>query len=654
MANRLADETSPYLLQHANNPVDWWPWSAEAFAEAKGRDVPVLLSIGYAACHWCHVMERESFEDEATAELMNERFVNVKVDREERPDVDAVYMDAVQLLTGHGGWPMTMFLTPDGVPMLGGTYFPPTDRHGLPGFKTLLTYVHQLWTTRRDDLLAQGQEIVSRIAGAVPSASHEPLTESLLSGAARQLESAYDPEHGGFGRAPKFPQAPVLELALRLDSRNLGLREQVETTLRAMALGGIYDQLGGGFARYSVDREWLVPHFEKMLYDNAQLARVYTHAWQAYGHDLYRRIALETLEYLVREMRDPTGGFHSSEDADSEGVEGKFYVWAHDEVASIAPEAAGYYGVTPEGNWEGTNILTSRAGADPPAEARARLLEERSKRIRPGRDDKVLTSWNGLAIAALAEAGAAFGRPDLLDAARGAAAFLLDRMRDDDGRLLHAYRDGRSKISGLLEDHAYLADGLLALWEATFEPRWLEGAETLAREAVRLFADPAGGGFHTTAHDAERLVVRQKDVTESASPSPGAVLSLVLQRLAVIFDDEELSRPAVHATRVAHVYMDRASQAVPTWLCALDSHLHPPVEIAFTGGISPELVGAVTGRYLPNRVVAARTGVPLDERIALLQDRDDDQPTAYVCERFVCKLPARDPDTLGVQLDERR
>ncbi|HVL80707.1 MAG TPA: thioredoxin domain-containing protein [Actinomycetota bacterium] len=654
MANRLASETSPYLLQHAHNPVDWWPWTPEAFEEAKRRDVPVLLSIGYAACHWCHVMERESFEDDETAGLMNGWFVNVKVDREERPDVDSIYMDAVQLLTGHGGWPMTMFLTPDGVPMLGGTYFPPEDRHGMPSFKRLLTYVHELWTTRRADLLAQGQQIVDHIKGSVPRASTDPLTESMLSNAARQLAAAHDASYGGFGRAPKFPQPAVLELALRLDARGLVLREELTTTLRAMALGGIYDQLGGGFARYSVDERWLVPHFEKMLYDNAQLARVYTHAWQAWGDPLHRRIATETLDYLLRDMLDPVGAFHASEDADSEGVEGKFYVWSYDEFLAIAPDAAAYYGVTPEGNWEETNILTAATTDEPPAEARRKLYEAREHRVRPGRDDKVLASWNGLAIAALAEAGAAFGRDDLIDAARRAATFILGEMRGPDGRLLHSWRSGQAKIAGLLEDHAYLADGLLALWEATFEPRWLEESHRLATEAVERFSDSAGG-FFTTASDATDLVVRPKEVTESATPSPAGVLTNVLLRLSVLLDDDSLRRAAVDALRVAHVYMEKAPQAVPTWLGALDLYLRPPVEVAFTGPPSRELRAVVWTRYLPNRVLAGRAvgDHPILERVALLRGRDDAEPTAYVCENLACKLPARDPQTLAGQLDER-
>ncbi len=656
MANRLADETSPYLLQHKDNPVDWHPWGEEALAKAREEDKPLLVSIGYAACHWCHVMERESFEDPETAALMNEKFVNVKVDREERPDVDSVYMAATQALTGRGGWPMTVFITADGVPFLAGTYFPPEPRHGMPSFRQVLDQVHQLWTTRRQDLLAQGQRLVEAIQKASPRASHDPLGGNLLVGAAAQIMSSFDKVNGGFGSAPKFPQAPVLEFLMRMHKRP-GIRDALELTLRRMALGGMYDQIGGGFARYSVDATWTIPHFEKMLYDNAQLARTYTHAWQLWKDPLYRRIATETLEYLLRDMRDEGGGFHSSEDADSEGVEGKFYVWSQDEFTEVAPEAAEYYGITVHGNFEDSLNNPTAAGDDPPADARAKLLERRAGRVRPGRDDKVLASWNGLAVTALAEAGAAFGRADFVDAAKDAAAFVLAHMREPShtkGRLLHSYRGGRAQISGFLEDYAYLSDGLLALWEATFEPRWLEEAIALGRQAVELFGDPAGG-FFTTASDAEQLIVRQKEVIESATPAPGGVLALALQRIAHLLDDRELAKPAVDALRVARVYMERAAQAVPTWLCALDFYVSTPKEIAFTGPLDGErgeaLVNVVTSRFLPNRVLAARGADGSSEiidRIALLQDKPSTEaPTAYVCENFVCQAPTSDPEALA-------
>ena len=643
MPNRLAGETSPYLLQHAGNPVDWQPWSDEAFAEAAANDKPVLLSIGYAACHWCHVMEHESFEDDETAALMNERFVNIKVDREERPDVDSVYMAATQAMTGHGGWPMTVFCTPEGVPFLAGTYFPPEPRQGMPSFREVLERVSDLWTNRRRDLLAQGQRVVESIARATPPRSKEPLEGGLLRRAAIQIVQNADKEHGGFGGAPKFPQAPVLEFLLRMH-RTAGVEPAVRLTLRRMALGGIYDQIGGGFARYSVDATWTIPHFEKMLYDNAQLARVYTHAWQLWKHPLDERIAVETLEYLLRDMRDEGGGFHSSEDADSEGEEGKFYVFTYDEFEQIAPEAIDYYGVTRDGNFEHSTNNPIATGEEPPADARRELFEARSKRVRPGKDDKVLASWNGLAIAALAEAGAAFGRDDFVRAAREAADFVLTHMTKD-GRLLHSYR-GHAQIDGFLEDHAYLADGLLALYEATFERRWLDEAARLAREAVELFADPAGGFYIGTS----ALVVRQKEVVESATPSPGGVLALVLQRLAHLFDDNALAKPGVDALRLAHLYMQRAAQAVPTWLSALDFYVSTPKEIAFTGPLDDALLEAVNTRFLPNRVMAANTD-GASNGIALLADKPvTDAATAYVCERFVCQAPTSDPDELSRQL----
>jgi hypothetical protein len=649
MVNRLANETSPYLLQHAENPVDWYPWGAEAFERARAEDKPILLSIGYAACHWCHVMERESFEDQATATLMNERFVSIKVDREERPDVDSIYMGAVQALTGQGGWPMTVFCTPDGVPFLGGTYFPPEDAHGMPSFRSVLERVDELWRTRRADLLEQGNKLVDAIGRATPRASADPLQAGIVTAGVSQILAAHDPVHGGFGGAPKFPQAPVLELMLRMSGRVPGVREAVEHTLRRMALGGIYDQLGGGFARYSVDATWTVPHFEKMLYDNAQLARTYTHAWQAYGDPFYRRIAVETLEYLLRDMRNAGGGFHSSDDADSEGEEGKFYVWSYDEFTSIAPEAADYYGVTEHGNFEGTNVLTAQH-AEPPTAARAKLLAVRAERVRPGKDDKVLASWNGLTIAALAEAGAAFDRTDFVQAASEAASFVLERMSAGD-ELLHTFRAGRAHVRGLLEDYASLTDSLLALWEATFEPRWADEAVRLARDAVASFVDRDEGGFFSTSPDHD-LIVRLKEIAESATPAPGAVLALVLQKLAVLFDASELAKPAIEALRVAHLYMDRAAQAAATWLAALDFYTSTPREIAFTGPLDGEdgraLVQTVTSRFIPNRVMAGGSD---GSTIALLRDKPaTDRPTAYVCERYVCKQPTTDPNELAEQL----
>ncbi|MCW3035024.1 MAG: hypothetical protein JWM17_336 [Actinobacteria bacterium] len=660
--NRLIHEMSPYLIQHAHNPVDWYPWGPEALERAKAEDKPILLSIGYAACHWCHVMERESFEDEAVAAYMNEHFVCIKVDREERPDIDSIYMDALQAMTGQGGWPMTMFLTPDAVPFHGGTYFPPTDRGGMPGFMRVLQGVAGIWQDKRDEVRKQSGAVLERLQAFADaaSASDDPLDAGLIHEAVVKLERTFDRVHGGFGASPKFPQPPVLELLMRAaaspsEACSESARDMVEFTLRRMAHQGIYDQVGGGFHRYATDRAWLVPHFEKMLYDNAQLARLYTHAYQAWTLPLYRRVAIETLDYLLRDMRDPAGGFSSSEDADSEGVEGKFYVWDHAEFTAVAPEAAGWFGVSERGNWEGTNILIA-ASDDPPDDARAKLLEVRSRRVRPGLDDKVLTSWNGLAIAAFAEAGAAFARPDLVEAARAAAGFVLDQMRNSDGRLLHAYKGGRASVLGMLEDYAYLADGLFALWEATFEPRWIEAAQELAAQMVDLFWDEQGGGFFTTGADHEALLVRQKELVESVTPSPNGVAALLLQKLAIISGDETQADRARQILRIARTLMERAPQAAPSFLSALDFHLGRPKEVVIVsgadaaGGDAEPLLRAVWDLFLPNRVLA---GAPPGIHSPQLEGKlpRGGVPTAFVCEGYACRAPTTDPKELARLLD---
>jgi uncharacterized protein YyaL (SSP411 family) len=660
--NRLIHEMSPYLIQHAHNPVDWYPWGPEALERAKAENKPILLSIGYAACHWCHVMERESFEDEAVAAYMNEHFVCIKVDREERPDIDSIYMDALQAMTGQGGWPMTMFLTPDAVPFHGGTYFPPTDRGGMPGFMRVLQGVAGIWQDKREEVRKQSGAVLEHLQAFADaaSASDDPLDAGLIHEAVVKLERTFDRVHGGFGASPKFPQPPVLELLMRAaaspsEACSESARDMVEFTLRRMAHQGIYDQVGGGFHRYATDRAWLVPHFEKMLYDNAQLARLYTHAYQAWNLPLYRRVAIETLDYLLRDMRDPAGGFSSSEDADSEGVEGKFYVWDHAEFTAVAPEAAGWFGVSERGNWEGTNILTA-ASDDPPEGARAKLLEVRSRRVRPGLDDKVLTSWNGLAIAAFAEAGAAFARPDLVEAARAAAGFVLDQMRNSDGRLLHAYKGGRASVFGMLEDYAYLADGLFALWEATFEPRWIEASQELAGQMVDLFWDEQGGGFFTTGVDHEALLVRQKELVESVTPSPNGVAALLLQKLAIITGDETQADRARQILRLARTLMERAPQAAPSFLSALDFHLGRPKEVVIVsgadaaGGNAEPLLRAVWDRFLPNRVLA---GAPPGIHSPLLEGKlpRGGVPTAFVCEGYACRAPTTDPKELARLLD---
>jgi uncharacterized protein YyaL (SSP411 family) len=505
MPNRLAQETSPYLLQHQDNPVDWYPWGPEALERAREEDKPLLLSVGYSACHWCHVMERESFEDAETAAYMNEHFVNVKVDREERPDVDAIYMEAVQAISGHGGWPMTVFLDPDGVPFYGGTYFPPDDSRGMPSFRMVMEAVVHAFETQREEIRERAPGTRARL-GAIGEVDPRPdlPAPAELEEAVRRLLGAADRRNGGFGGAPKFPPASSLELLL---SRNEV--QHVELTLDRMLAGGIYDQIGGGFSRYAVDAIWLVPHFEKMLYDNALLARVYLHAWQELGHQRYRRVCEETLDWMLREMRGPEGGFYSALDADSEGEEGKFYVWTPDQIRETlaadpncikfssqqVENLMQFWGVSEEGNFEGANILHLAGGAEAPepeglTEARRALFEARSQRVWPGLDDKRLTSWNALAIAALADAGAVLGREDYLDAARACATFLLEQLRDTDGNLLRTYKDGRAHLNAYLEDHAFLLEALLALYEASFEERWFREAQALAEAMIARFGDP--------------------------------------------------------------------------------------------------------------------------------------------------------------------
>src|SRR3954449_4028054 len=497
MPNRLANETSPYLLQHKDNPVDWYPWGDEALARARGDDKPILLSIGYSACHWCHVMERESFEDEATAAYMNEHFVPIKLDREERPDLDAIYMEACQAMTGQGGWPLNVFLTPEQVPFYAGTYFPPEDMRGMPSWRRVLKAVTDAWTNRREEIREGSEQIARRLqGGALLAPDHDPIDPAGLDHAVNALSQLYDAQFGGFGGAPKFPPASTIEFLLRR-----GEVRMTTHTLRAMAAGGLYDQVGGGFARYSVDERWLVPHFEKMLYDNALLARAYLHGWQVTGEALFRRVCTETLDWALREMLGPEGGFISALDADSEGEEGRFYVWTVDELRDVLGDDAGaaieYFGATEDGNFEGRNILT-RGEHEPErlAEIRARLYEGRSERVWPGRDDKRLASWNALMISALADAGATLERDDYLDAARACADFLLRDMRGDDGRMLRTWKDGEAKLNGYLEDHAFLVEALISLYEATFEPRWFAVAREIAEFMTRHFADDQSGGFY--------------------------------------------------------------------------------------------------------------------------------------------------------------
>jgi uncharacterized protein YyaL (SSP411 family) len=630
--NRLAQETSPYLLQHAENPVDWYAWGDEAFARARTEDKPILLSIGYAACHWCHVMERESFEDETTAELMNELFVSVKVDREERPDVDAVYMEAVQSLTGQGGWPMTMFLTPDGEPFFGGTYYPPEPRHGLPSFRQLLVVVAEAYRDRRDDVAKQASALVESLQrSGRTTPSGEPLTGELFAEAERVLRAQYDPRWGGFGNAPKFPPASTIEFLLRRGVFDLALG-----TLDGMRTGGMYDLVGGGFHRYSVDAEWLVPHFEKMLYDNALLIPAYLHAWVLTGEESYRGVVEDTIEYVLRELRLEGGGFASAQDADTDGVEGLTFTWTAEELAAAIGSGRELLLQPFE---HGRSILRGRLTA----EERATLFELREQRPKPLRDDKAIAAWNGLMLAALAESGRRLERADWLDAARELAEFLLGPLSDGE-RLHRTWRNGVAKGTGYLEDYANVAHGLYELHVATGELRWLHEAHRLARLAVELFADEELGGFFLTPSDGETLVARQKDLDDNPTPSGNSMLAFVLLRLARIWGDDELERRAVGVLRLIRDVIPRAPTAFGWALCALDLELSPPRELAIVGGPGSEVARAALRGLDANAVVAFGPGddVPLLAGKSLV----DGRPAVYVCERFACRAPVTDPDLL--------
>jgi uncharacterized protein len=628
--NRLADETSPYLLQHADNPVDWYPWGEEALGRARDENRPILLSIGYAACHWCHVMEHESFEDASTAAVMNEHFVNVKVDREERPDLDAVYMEAVVALSGHGGWPMTVFLTPAGEPFYGGTYYPPEPRHGLPSFRQLLDSIAEAWRDRRDDVSRAAAQLVEAVRhSAELRPSTDPLTEAVLSAAARNLGATFEPTYGGWGQAPKFPNAPTLEFLLRRD--DVAARAMVVKTLDEMAAGGMYDLLGGGFHRYSVDDRWLVPHFEKMLYDNALLAATYLHGWLVTGTERYREISSETIEYLLRELLLPEGGFASAQDADTDGIEGLTFTWTEEE------------GV-PAGLLEPFEHGRSIIRGDLDEETRARLFAIRERRPKPLRDDKAIASWNGLALAALAEAGRRLDRPDWLDAARRLGEFLLGPLAGRDGRLRRSFRDGRTSGDGYLDDYANVAHGLLELHIATGELRWLREARRLAQLAVELFADEEHGGFFLSPADGEQLVARTKELDDHPLPSGNSMLAHVLLRLARIFGDDELERHAVSVLRLLRPALERAPSAFGWGLVALDLHLSPPRELAIVGPIESEVARAALGPWQPRTVVAVGPA----EDVPLLAGKDlvGGEPAIYVCERFACRAPVTDPALL--------
>ncbi len=699
--NRLIHETSPYLLQHAHNPVEWYPWGEEALQKARQEDKPVLLSVGYSACHWCHVMERESFENEEIAALMNKYFVSIKVDREERPDIDSIYMQAVQAMTQQGGWPMTVFLTPDGRPFFGGTYFPPDDRqYGrqvMPGFRRILLSLAEAYQSRRQDVEEQASQLGDYLkqhssaplrSGGKNIAGNMPL--DILSRAAQGLAKSFDGEHGGFGDAPKFPNTMSLELLLRVhlhkmkgeisDQASQGAvteREIVETSLRHMANGGIYDQLGGGFHRYSVDAEWLVPHFEKMLYDNALLSQLYLHVYLVTHNPFYERIVEETLQYVVREMVSAEGGFYSTQDADSEGEEGKFFLWTEEEIRhSLDPHDAAlfidYYGVTRAGNFEGKNILNVVREIEEVADqaqlsvdevqnslARSRtvLFKDRERRIKPGRDEKILTSWNGLMLRSFAEAARYLNRPDYLQVASNNADFLLRSLRRD-GRLLRTYKDGRAHLNGYLEDYAFLVDGLLALYEASFDVRWFNEARALMDQAIDLFADEQNGGFFDTGVDHEELVSRPKDIMDNATPAGNSVAADVLLKLAAYTGEASYRQRAEDYLRAIADAMTQYPQAFGYALGALDFSLSAAKEIAIIGDVrasdTRELLNMVNDRYLPESVLAccAVGDVSAHQAIALLADRPlkENRATAYVCQNFACQAPVNNPAALEALL----
>ena len=675
--NRLSSETSPYLLQHAHNPVAWYPWGEEALEKARQEDKPIFLSIGYSACHWCHVMEHESFENEEVAHLMNEHFVNIKVDREERPDLDAIYMNFVQVTTGSGGWPMSVFLTPDCVPFYGGTYFPPQDYYGRPGFKRLLQNIMHLYANRREELLKNQTEIVQTLEKMSQlQESSITLNEELLKNGHYSLRSRFDPIQGGFGQAPKFPPSMSIMFLLRYHLRapEAPARHMAELTLRKMAEGGIYDQLGGGFHRYSVDNDWLVPHFEKMLYDNALLVRVYLEAYQLTREPLYRRIVEETLAYILREMVHPEGGFYSSQDADSEGQEGKFFVWKLEELESVLgkKEAAFFshrYGVTQEGNFEGHNVLHIGTDVEPLAKefgedpqrvrqilenCQKRLWKEREKRVHPGTDTKVLTAWNGLMLAAFAEAYTVLRQSAFRQAAEKNAHFLLTRLRKK-GRMLRSYREGRARLNGYLEDYAYLIEALITLYQATFHREWLNEAVSLTETMLAEFWDKQERSFYFTGRSHEKLLVRHKDYADNATPAANSVATLVLLKLAHLTGNRDYGR---HAEQILQ-HMSQSLQQIPAifsyQLCALDWHLGPVREFVLVAQEKnqEEFQKAIHARFLPNKVVAGKTA-GTESDLPLLQGRDSvaNKPTAYICENFSCKQPITNHRELVRELDQ--
>ncbi|HEV7905551.1 MAG TPA: thioredoxin domain-containing protein [Pyrinomonadaceae bacterium] len=679
--NRLQQETSPYLLQHAHNPVDWYPWGEEALGRARAENKPILLSIGYSACHWCHVMERESFENEEIAALMNENFINIKVDREERPDLDQIYMNAVQLMLGHGGWPLTVFLTPDLVPFYGGTYFPPEDRFRLPGFPRVLAGVADAYHKQPDEIAQTTTSFLNELRRmSVAHESDEPINVQLLDAAASALARNYDPKHGGFGGAPKFPASMNLEFLLRVHQRS-GDGEtlrMVTETCRRMAEGGLYDQLGGGFHRYSTDAQWLVPHFEKMLYDNAQLSRLYLHVYQVTGEEFFRRIAEETLDYVAREMTDAGGAFYSTQDADSEGVEGKFFVWTIEEINELLSEddaaiVSAYYGATPAGNFEEKNILnvprpaqTVAAELNVPVErlhevverSKPALFAAREKRIKPGRDEKAIAAWNGMMLTSFAEASTTLEREDYRRIAERNAEFVLTTLRRE-GALLHVYKDGQAKHHGYLDDYACVASGLLSLYEATGTLRWLRECISLTEQMCEEFWDETDGGFFYTSARGEQLIVRNKDFMDNATPAGNSVAAELLLRLALLTENQNYQRKAITIFRLLREQTVRYPSAFGYLLGALDFYLATPKEIVIIGEVGADdsraLLREVWRRYLPNKVVAqsAEHDAEGSRVVPLLNERPalGGRATAYVCENYSCLQPVTTPGELAAQLD---
>ena len=690
MSNRLAYETSPYLLQHKDNPVDWYPWGEDALAAAKESGKPIFLSIGYSACHWCHVMERESFEDAEIAEIMNRLFVNIKVDREERPDLDSIYMSAVQAMTGHGGWPMSVFLTPDGEPFYGGTYFPNDERGGMPSFPRVLQAVYDAYRNRRSDIVGNGTRLVQAIRSRTAAhRSIEPITSALFSNAYRVLSADFDDIRGGTGLQPKFPQPTLYEflLAHGVTASNVDALTFANFTLEKMAEGGIHDQVGGGFHRYSVDSVWLVPHFEKMLYDNAQMASLYCHAWMASGNQTFKDVATTTLEYLKREMwHPPSSAFWSATDADSEGEEGLFFVWSHSEFMEVLRGESGdvigsYWGVERDGNFEGRNILNVAASKEAVARrfeiggdeletkiarARALLYEHRARRVPPMTDDKAVTSWNALALRAFAEAGAVLGVSEWIDIAKANAEFLTRKMRRPDGRLMRTFKpsndskDGTlSPILGFLEDYGCLADALLTLYQASFEAKWLREAHRLCQEAIRLFWDEGESAFYDTGIDQEKLVVRPRDVFDNAQPSGCAAITFALLRCAEFTGDQELARYAIQSLRSAVPLMQHAPSAVTWWLRAAQFYVNPVTQVAIIGELNDprtrELITEVRSGFRPHCILALHDpkNPSLDVSVLpLFESRTmvGGEPTAYVCRDYVCDLPVTTRAALRQQL----